>query len=151
MLDISREFVRRWSAIYDKQYRGGSDEKEENIIREWLSHLPEPKYLTKDFFVRLGRWKTKRQTHRYQENDEALVKEATALAYNVSDEHLKLHVLTVLKGVGVPVASTILHFLEPDNFPIFDVRVRSSLKKAGVWSRDVDDASNEAWHDYVAI
>ena len=151
MLDINREFVEHWVKIHDDKFRWSVALQVEMEIREWLAKQPEPKYFDEEHFVKLDKWKTPRQEENYKCNDESLIKEATRLAYEVSHERLKLHILRVLKGVGVPVASTFLHFLHPDKFPIFDVRVRSSLKKAGKWNRSVDDASDSAWLEYVDI
>ena len=151
MLDISREFVKHWVKVYDERPQHSKELPVETEIREWLTEQPEPKYFDKKHFVKLGKWKTPRQEKNYKNNEESLVKKATSLAYEVSHEGLKLHILKVLNGVGVPVASTFLHFLHPDKFPIFDIRVRSSLKKAGKWNRPVDDASNDAWLEYVYI
>jgi hypothetical protein len=44
-------------------------------------------------------------------------------------------VLLGLRGVGVAVASVILHFGEPARHPIYDVRVRAALRRAGVRRR----------------
>jgi len=150
VLDISREFVQRWCDEYDNRFRGGWAAAGEMAIRQWLSGLPEPKYLNKQYFVRLGHWKSQRQMKNYEKNDEVSVKEATKSAYEASDELLKLHILKGLKGVGVAVAAAILHYLHPDQFPIFDYHARTTLKKAGMWNRDVDDASDNAWQEYVA-
>ena len=150
MLEISAEFVRHRADKYDKHFKGKKDETDEKAIREWLSRQPEPKRLNKYFFVLLGCWKSPRQRPAYEANDERLIEEATRLAYEVTNERIKLHILKVLKGVQVAVASTILHFLQPDTFAIFDSRVRESLNKAGKWD-DVDDTSDEAWQKYVAL
>ena len=38
-----------------------------------------------------------------------------------------MEALTALEGVGVPTASTLLHFAFPDDYPILDVRALESL------------------------
>jgi len=149
MLVINKEFVLRWSANYDNIFRGSYDETEEKAIRNWLSLQKEPKYLNKEYFVRLGRWKTKRQTTNYKANLESRIIEVTRSAYETSDELAKLDILDTLRGVGVAVASTILHYLQPDEFPIFDYHARTTLKEAGLWNREIKDASQNAWLDYV--
>lgn len=151
MLVVDTGFVQKWSNNYDKEYQGSYDQNEEKAIRHWLSNQGEPKYLNKEYFVRLGRWKTKRQTSNYKANDESKIIEKTHSAYQTSDELTKLSILTELKGVGVAVASTVLHFLQPDAFPIFDYHARTTLKKAGLWNREIGDASKRAWMDYVDI
>jgi len=154
-LDIDAAFVQEWSDYYDKRSSGSYDQVEESAIRAWLSKVGEPKYLNKEYFVRLGRWKTKRQTPRYEENDEDEVEEKTRAAYLASDKLVKLNTLRGakggLRGVGVAVAATILHYLQPDEFAIFDYHVRNTLNMAGHWSREIDDDSDEAWLDYLGV
>jgi thermostable 8-oxoguanine DNA glycosylase len=152
MLDISRDFVLHWVNEYNKKYAmKQKDADEEKDIKDWLAQQCQPKSLDWDHFVRLGRWKTKRQTSAYKSNDGTLVEEATRLACEASNERLKLHILTVLRGVSVAVAATILHFMYPDKFPIFDIRARVTLKEAGLWNRSENDACEEAWLEYVEI
>ena len=150
MVKITREFVRYWSSQYDRQFGESPDALEERAIRGWLAKQGERKFLNKEYFVRLGRWKTKRQTSAYKSNDAALIEEATRLAYEATDERLKLHILKVLRGVNVAVAGTILHYLHPDRFAIFDIHARASLQKAGLWGTSVNDSSEKAWLKYTA-
>lgn len=151
VLKITADFVKCWAKKYDEQYIYGPDAKEERIARQWLDQLGEPKFLDKENFVRIGRWKTKRQTKNYERNDPKLIEEVTRSAYQESSERRKLDVLMELRGVGAPVASTILYYFYPERFPIFDFHVRKSLKKAGLWERREGDSSPEAWEEYVKI
>jgi len=48
-----------------------------------------------------------------------------------SQEDRKLLILDDLYGIGVPVASTILHFIYPKVFPIMDVRASEALYYLG--------------------
>ena len=149
MLTLDREFVQRWCNRYNEIFRGSYDETEEKAIRSWLSIQTGPKYLNKECFVRLGRWKTKRQTSNYQLNDENTIIQVTRCAYQANDALIKLSILKTLRGVGVAVAGTILHYLHPDRFPIFDYHARATLKRANLWSRDVNDDSDQAWLEYI--
>jgi hypothetical protein len=151
MLEISAEFVHQWADEYDKRFDEKKEVQVERELKHWLAQQPEPKHLDKDHFIKLGWWKARRQMNNYKANDPNLVQEATRLAYKVTNERIKLHILKILNGVQVPVASTILHFLQPDIFAIFDIHVRKSLKKAGKWDRDENDASDEAWQEYMAL
>jgi hypothetical protein len=58
----------------------------------------------------------------------------TALAFAARRDDLRLRLLTLLNGVGVPVASTILHFAFPDTYPIMDVRAVTTLTRFGLWT-----------------
>ena len=151
MLKITSDFVRHWAKKYDDQYVDGSDSIEEKAFRSWIEQQGEPKYLNKEYFIRVGRWKSKRQTKNYKSNDAVLIEESTRSACQVANERFKFQILMSLRGVGAPVASTILHFLDPGHFAIFDIRVRTSLKKAGLWNRDQNDASVDACLEYMRI
>lgn len=151
MLALDAEFVQRWRDRYDEIFEGSYDRNEEKAIRDWLSEQGKLKYLNKEYFVRLGRWKTKRQTSHYEANHESDIIEATQAAYQSSSELVKLNVLKRLKGVGVAVAATILHYLQPNTFPIFDYHARTTLKKAGLWNRSEKDDSDQAWLEYARI
>jgi thermostable 8-oxoguanine DNA glycosylase len=149
VLTLDHDFVKRWCDKYDEIFRVSYDETEEKAIRTWLNKQSEPKYLNKEYFVRLGRWKTKRQTSNYEANDQNTIIEVTRSAYQASDPLIKLSILGTLRGVGVAVAGTILHYLHPEKFPIFDYHARTTLKKANLWDRDVKDDSEQAWLEYT--
>lgn len=149
VLVIDKSFVQKWSSNYNKRFYGGCDQSEEKAIREWLSRQVDPKYLDKEYFVRLGMWKTKRQTSNYRANEESKIIEVTCYAYQSSDPIIKLRVLRTLRGVGVAVGATILHYLQPELFPIFDYHARTTLKEACLWTRKIDDSSERAWLEYL--
>ena len=62
---------------------------------------------------------------------------------------MRLRVLMGLPGVGVAVASVVLHFADPDRYPIYDVRVRTALRRVGVKRRFPPTASG--WALYAAV
>jgi hypothetical protein len=55
-----------------------------------------------------------------------------------------METLLELEGVGIPTASTLLHFAEPDRYPILDVRALEALGRKG---RTVYPVS--FWLDYL--
>ena len=64
-------------------------------------------------------------------NTEAGVRGLTAAAFLARSDGMRLRVLLGLRGVGVAVASVVLHFADPDRYPIYDVRVRTALRRVG--------------------
>jgi hypothetical protein len=150
MLSITRTFVREWAREYNR-LADPRDRLEERSLKAWLRGQPSVKHLDKKHFVTLAAWHAPRGREAYRRNDAALVREATRLASRTANEGLKVHILTVLEGVNITVAAKILHFLSPRLFPIFDVRARTTLKRAGLWPRPVSDASVEAWEEYVRL
>ena len=129
---LSTEFVRYWAGQYDAR-----DEGEEAGLKAWLQaeFREGRRYLDKPHFVAIAKWKSPRPLGRYQLNDDDLVQEVTALAFAARRDDLRLRVLTLLNGVGVPVASTILHFAFPDEYPIMDIRAVTTLTHLGLWTR----------------
>ena len=148
MCDIDVEFVRRWAKVYDDENRG-HDETEEKAIVDWISKQPEPKCLNKAYFVRLGRWKTFHHDDTRKANPEKTIIEVTRLAYQAQDDVSKLRTVMRLRGVGIAVASTILYFMEPDRYAIFDYHVRDALNKRRCWNRGKDENTEPAWLEYV--
>ena len=151
MLVIDKSFVFKWSSVYDKRFSGGKAETEEKAIREWLLKQKEPKSLNKEYFVRLAIWKSARPRRHYIRNFEKDIIEITRATYLEKNPLVKLQLLMNLHGVGVAVAATIIHFLQPLEFPIFDYHCRYVLVEAGFWDRDKKDASDKAWLDYIKI
>jgi len=151
MLIINREFVQKWSKVYNERFKNGTSIRIENEIREWLCKQSGDKYLNKEYFVKLGRWKSARVTKHYERNDEETIVGTTIAAFREPDELSKINILLDLYGVGVRVASTILNYLHPETFPIFDYHCVKVLAEAGLWKRKTDDFSKQAWLDYVHI
>jgi len=84
-------------------------------------------FLTKELFVRLGRWKSVRQTPNYESNDEMDIRAATARAFSANDERTAILALTRLRGVALRTASALLQWMRPELFPILDIRVVGAL------------------------
>jgi hypothetical protein len=144
MLKITRGFVREWAREYDRR-ADPRDRADEQALKAWLRGQQDPKHLDKTHFARLARWAAPRQAAAYESNSPVLVRQATRLANQTTDERLKMHVLSALEGVSVMVGAAMLHFFHPRLYPIFDIHDRTTLKKAGFWPRRVDDGSVEAW------
>ena len=85
-------------------------------------------HVTKSELVDLCRWKTPRTGPRVEENDEGFVRAVTSTALSTDDEQLRIEVLTLLRGVGWPTASVLLHFAHTDPYPILDYRALWSLR-----------------------
>jgi thermostable 8-oxoguanine DNA glycosylase len=154
MLVIDRKFVLEWAYSYDMQFNMGHAKREEDAVRRWLSTIPEPKYLNKEMFVCLCCWKSARPRKHYEANTEETIEKVTSQAYQMRNALDKLKLLDAkLKGVGVAVAACILHYLQPDEYPIFDYHATNTLREAGLWTREKGGASsgNKAWLDYVGL
>jgi hypothetical protein len=63
------------------------------------------------------------------------VRGLTAAAFLARGDATRLQLLLGLRGVGVAVASVVLHFAHPARYPIYDVRVRAALGRLGFRTR----------------
>jgi hypothetical protein len=84
-------------------------------------------YFSKPDFLDLCRWKSPRSQPRAAANCEQFIREVTHTALSTTSEQLRIEVLTLLRGVGWPTASVILHFAHADPYPILDFRALWSL------------------------
>jgi hypothetical protein len=105
-------------------------------------------YLTRAELCWVGEWKSPRIRPQIARNTEAGVRGVTAAAFLASSDPARLQVLLGLRGVGVAVASVMLHFAEPNRYPIYDVRVRAALRRLGVRRRFPPTAAG--WTAYAA-
>ncbi len=103
-------------------------------------------YLTRAELLAFVRWKANgRSDHHAAKNDEPYVKAVSAAALRSSSERFRIEALTLLDGVDWPTASTVLHFVFPNRYPILDFRVLWSLRT------DVPNQySFPFWAKYVA-
>jgi hypothetical protein len=100
---------------------------EERRFEQDFSEARKRGYVSKELFVRVGRWKSVRQTPNYESNSEETVHAASAKAFGVADDATALAALMGLRGVALRTASAILQWMRPAEFPILDVRVVSAL------------------------
>jgi hypothetical protein len=106
-------------------------------------------YLTRRELQWIGEWKSPRIRPQIARNTESGVRGVTAAAFLAEGDALQLELLLGLRGVGVAVASVILHFGHPDRYPIYDVRVRAALRRLGIRRRF--PPTGEGWATYAAI
>lgn len=93
----------------------------------------QPFYLTYGEFDKILKWKLRSQYGRQKElrkaNTIETIKLLTRLAFSISHSdpdyeiELKINILCLLKGVGVPVASAILALNYPEKYTVIDYRV----------------------------
>lgn len=133
---MSVEFdISYWTKKYEDDYltdQGGNfpvffdDEgvvhKEKSPYFETMSEVLQKRgYLLKREFVSIGKWKTMRQSSRYEQNISEEVQKLTREAINAPEEE-KIRILRELKGVGLPVASAILTVIYPKKYCVIDYR-----------------------------
>lgn len=117
-----------------KPYRDkASDHEETKSLKSDFAKLKReriPLYLTKDDLDKILKWKLRsqywRQSQIRQDNINDIIKSVTALGLNICHKNkdyeleLRLSILKVLRGVGVPVASAILALIYPEEYAVID-------------------------------
>lgn len=91
------------------------------------------------------KWKSPRPLPLVRSNAESEVEEVTRWALATSSERFRIESLLLLRGVGWPMASVILHWFHREPYPILDVRA--------LWSLDIAMPSNynfTFWSHYVS-
>ncbi|WP_139349875.1 hypothetical protein [Thioalkalivibrio denitrificans] len=104
------------------------------------------RYFTKAQLVEICQWKSPRSAPKAERNDAVFVEEVTRAAIATTNEQFRVEGMTLLHGVGWPVASCLLHFGISGSYPILDFRA--------LWSLNVDVQPREycfnLWQAYVA-
>ena len=104
-----------------------------------------PGFLTLDQLSELCESKSAQQAELARMNSPALVREITAFAFAAQCEESRIGALTVLRGIGFPTASLILHYCVDQTYPILDSR---SLWSLGIKKPPVP-YTVDFWIDYV--
>lgn len=137
-MKISKDEIIKYAERYD--YKETPDESIERELKELLKNQ---KYLNKEQFIRLCKWKSPRPKKHYESNGESSIIEATKLSFAAKSDLERIEPLLKLKGVSYPVASAILHFAFPDEYPILDFRAIWSLcgqtRDGYLWTKYCDE------------
>lgn len=103
-------------------------------------------HMTRQDLIVVAKWKWKggRTRRLCGENSEPDVEEITRVSFSTSSERLRIGALLALRGVHWPMASVILHFAFPTNYPILDVRAMKSVGGPTFYTF-------EKWQDYCVL
>ena len=118
-----RSLASRYEAELGERDRGLTN----SITQEVFPSYRSKRYLTKEEFLTVCEWKTPRSKPRCKSNDEAFIKEISALVLTTKSEHLRIQIWTLLSGVQWATASVFLHFGFSNKYPIMDYRALWSL------------------------
>jgi len=88
-------------------------------------------HLTRRELEAVCHWKSPRAIWYVRSNSPAAVRAATRLALGTRDEEARVRALIVLKGVSVPMASSVLMLLDPRRYGAIDIRVWQLLRRGG--------------------
>lgn len=116
-----------WIDYWAERYPMESDEAVLNAVGPAVSKRGS--YDRADLLA-VGRWKSRRALSRMASNTDDMIRDitATALAAPISIRH---RIMTLLNGVGVPMASALLTAWNPRQHTVIDVRAVNSLFVSG--------------------
>ena len=127
-------------------------EKTKQLIAE-LQTAKNRRCLSKPELVKISKWKSPRAIQLINSNSELSIKKLTKEAFATRSEKRKIELLTKLKGVSLPMASSILMLLNPKRYGVIDIRVWELLYEMGTMttnSKGVNFKFNE-WYSYLVI
>ncbi len=121
---FSREKVLKWRESYDSN----EDSFNRGLEEQLRAKFRQQKHATADDLRDLLKWKfaempgrLKRELNLLSTVSPEAVKDATKMAFALTDDSERLRQLRRIKGVGVAVASVILSFYDPENYGIIDI------------------------------
>lgn len=106
-------------------------------------------WLEKSEFLSICLWKSRRPKRLYDLNSNEEIIARSKLSFDEKDELKRIKILTELKGVQIPTASAILSVVNPEIYPIIDVRCIQSLKNLGIINWKTITERN--WIEYLNI
>jgi len=139
VLKIDHGFISTWHPRYDEIEHDELEYK--HLVALTNMEIQETGTISKQTFIRILNWKSPRVKGIVRLDDFSVYEKAIRAAYG-AEEHDKLETLIRLHGIGVPVASTILHFIYPDSFPIIDKRTAETL----YYARFINSTSTDSSH-----
>ncbi|MCK4445040.1 MAG: hypothetical protein KAW09_10890 [Thermoplasmata archaeon] len=140
---INRDFIRKWERIYERDE--GDDEDYSDLVGKVESEVKRTESISKETFKEIYSWKAARAKGnvdwgRFRKYERAISYVATLVSKD-PENNLEEAIATLddLLGIGIPVASTILHFIAPMTIPIVDIRTVQLLKHKHCLDRSKSD------------
>ncbi len=113
-----------------RSYEGDTNREADARIASTIGAARQQGYMTHDDLRATARWKIpprylSRVTSRIDENSHSPdeVAEISRVSFDATTERLRVGALLALSGVKWPMASAILHYAFPNEYPIVDERV----------------------------
>ncbi|RAN96518.1 hypothetical protein [Micromonospora noduli] len=125
---ITKEFVQRWSGRYQVKQR------EFDVFGRIGPVVVNRGYYNRRDLLEVVRWKSPRSTTYVDRNSDSDIEDVTRMAL-AAPQRLRHRVLSLLNGVGVPIASALLTVCEPSVFTVIDYRAIETLRAHGELGR----------------
>ncbi len=122
------------------------------LVRE-LRSVRQRKCLTKNELIKICKWKSARAIWHIRKNTPAEIRKITGDALATQSEKKRIELLTMLRGVSIPMASAILMLTNPKRYGVIDIRVWQLLyeMKAVDTNPGGKSFSSDQWCEFLAI
>ena len=91
--------ISKWAEKYDTRQNGNQNLREKERQVKIIGNVNKRKHLTKSEFLNLCQWKSPRIVHHCEKNTEDFIHTVTKAAFESANEHFRIEVLTLLKGL----------------------------------------------------
>ena len=128
------------------------NEETRNLINE-LSIVKKMGFLNKSDLEKVCKWKSSMPLPLIRKNSEKDVKHITKKTFSTKSEKEKIRLLTNLRGVAIPMASSILMLTNPHRYGVIDKRVWELLFNIGVMKNNPKGVNFnfKQWYHYLMI
>ena len=133
-IDLTKEEIIKASKDYDAWLEKKLKYMQDKSITKIMNDARKRGYMTKDDLVAVAIWKAPIIVDKCEKNSDTIIKQMTEIAFaNGCDEEVRIKTLKKIYGVGWAMASVILHFAFPKEYPIVDIRAMTTV--GGVTNR----------------
>jgi len=131
---VLQQYAGRYAHDYSEDSWSLLDDDDPRLPRAGQG-MRERGFVLSDELYRIALWKSRRRADLIKANSDHVIERVTelALALKDTDPGYAIDLLTVLKGVGVPMASVVLTVADPQEFGIIDIRAWQALSR---WQPD---------------
>ena len=128
------------------------NEKTKELIKE-LSGVKRRGFLTTSELEKICRWKSPRTINIIRKNSERVISHLTKKVFSTKSERKKIELLTRLRGVSIPMASSILMLTNPKRYGVIDIRVWQLLFNIGVMKNNPKGINFDfkQWYRYLIV
>ncbi len=132
-----------------------STEEWENTLQliKKLQPAKKRRWLTKGELIEVCYWKSPRVIRHIKSNRADTVRKITENAFKSRSEQVKILELTKLKGVSLPMASSILMLTNPKRYGVIDIRVWEVMFHIGTMKTNSNGVNFnfKQWYRYLVI
>lgn len=140
----------------DKLIKDNLSIQEDLSTKELIKELGRAKqrgWLLKEELVSICYWKSARAIRLIESNHPQTIKKITQAAFFSKNETEKMAELIKLRGVGIPMASSILMLTNPASYGVIDIRAWEVLYKMGTVKSNPKGINFRftEWEEYICI